>query len=577
MWLFFTEMWERFGFYLIIGIMVLYMEAPGAKGGFGFSEEVSSDIYGTYIALVYLTPFIGGILADRIFGYRKTIFAGGLLMASGYYCLAIHSLNMFYLGLTLIILGNGLFKPNISTLLGNLYNKPEYTAQKDRGYNIFYMGINIGAFVCNMVAALLRNSLGWGWAFAAAGTGMLLGLIIFFMGQRHVKEADILKPARPGDMSLSRIILVVFLPAIVAAGVTWTTLTLMDIDKVWVFSKVTMAFFAACLPIMVFYLRTYLKAQPEDKKPVGSLLYIYLVVIVFWGVFHQNGSTLTAWANKQTLRECPTPLQPALSAIYFTDEVGCDTSYTKIEKGDGFYLRKGGVADSVLKADPQVGKPKDDMPSFTGFLTYNAPGHQDTLVSGTVNKYLFNMPHAEWPTKERKISLINTELFQSLNPGFVVMFTPLVLALFGLLRRRGREPSTPAKIAIGLCITALSTVIMVVATVVSDNGAMKVSAMWLLSSYAVITVGELFLSPMGLSLVSKLAPARITAIMMGGWFLSSSIGNKLSGVMGSVAASIPNKSVVFAINGAAALLSALLLLMAVKRIRKVVEEKTGHQ
>jgi proton-dependent oligopeptide transporter, POT family len=155
--LFFTEMWERFGFYLMLGIFFLYMTDSVDKGGMGFTGKNASDIFGTYIALVYLTPFIGGLLADRVLGYRVAISIGGLLMAAGYIGLALPGETAFYISLLLIIVGNGFFKPNISTLLGNLYNKPEYLSLKDSGYNIFYMGINIGAFVCNFGAMHLQQ------------------------------------------------------------------------------------------------------------------------------------------------------------------------------------------------------------------------------------------------------------------------------------------------------------------------------------------------------------------------------------------------------------------------------------
>ena len=167
-YLFFTEMWERFGYYLMIGIFLLYM-IDTDKGGLEFPKKEASDIFGTFIALVYLTPFMGGLLADRLLGYRISITIGGILMGLGYLGLAIPGMTAFWLSLLLIIVGNGFFKPNISTLLGKLYNAQEYKTLKDSGYSIFYMGINIGAFVCNFFAAYLRNHFGWGYAFAAAG------------------------------------------------------------------------------------------------------------------------------------------------------------------------------------------------------------------------------------------------------------------------------------------------------------------------------------------------------------------------------------------------------------------------
>ncbi|MCW8849570.1 MAG: oligopeptide:H+ symporter, partial [Melioribacteraceae bacterium] len=185
--LFFTEMWERFGFYLMLGIFTLYMIA---NDGMGFTRTFSAEIYGTYLALVYLTPFLGGLLADRFLGYRKSIFIGGILMGLGYLGLTLPTELTFYLSLLLIIIGNGFFKPNISTLVGRLYDTEEYRDYKDSGYNIFYMGINIGAFVCNFFAAFLRNNFGWGAAFAMAGIGMFIGMTWFLLGQKHVKDVD---------------------------------------------------------------------------------------------------------------------------------------------------------------------------------------------------------------------------------------------------------------------------------------------------------------------------------------------------------------------------------------------------
>ncbi|MDX2287178.1 MAG: peptide MFS transporter [Bacteroidia bacterium] len=521
--LFFTEMWERFGYYLILGILYLYMTdslIPSAgenssQTGLGLQEEIANDIYGTFLALVYLTPFIGGLLADRIMGYRRTIVIGGVLMGIGYLTMAIPGQTAFFVALALIIIGNGFFKPNISTLLGNLYNKEEYVQLKDQGYNIFYMGINVGAFICNFVAAWLRNTYGWGWAFAAAGIGMFIGVIIFVVNQRRVAEVDIVKGTKPEDMPLSQIFLTIFLPAIIAAAVGYF------IPGSVFGSDTTDAFLFACIPVTYFYLRTYLKASPEDKKPVGTLLYVFVVVIIFWAIFHQNGNVLTAWAENYTNR--------TVSVI------------------------EGGSADNL---------------GFFQDVAAPAPGQQP-------HGYLENLPRESWPAEGQQLRLVSTELFQSLNPFFVVTFTFLIVGFFTWLRRRNQEPSTPGKIAWGLFITGLSTLVMVGAVYVSSNGAQKVSPMWLVGTYAVISIGELFLSPMGLSLVSKLSPARLTALMMGGWFLSTSIGNKMSGVLG-VISTLENKYLVFLINFAGATLAAVLLFIMVKQFRQVVREKTGH-
>src|SRR6476660_5220365 len=221
--LFFTEMWERFAYYLMVGILLLYM-IDTKTGGKGFSEAVGADIVGSFIALVYLTPFIGGLIADRYLGYIRSIFLGGSLMAAGYLCLSLPGNTAMFISMALICIGNGFFKPNISTLLGNIYNREDLKPLKDNAYNIFYMGINIGAFFCNFVAAYLRNKYGWGYAFAAAGVGLIIGLIILASNLKHVKGGDIKKPVQAEDMSLGQNFGYVFLPALIAAVIGWMVL-----------------------------------------------------------------------------------------------------------------------------------------------------------------------------------------------------------------------------------------------------------------------------------------------------------------------------------------------------------------
>lgn len=534
--LFFTEMWERFGFYLMLGIFVLYMNDSVENGGMGFTLAKSFDIYGTYIALVYLTPFIGGLLADRVLGYRLSINIGGLLMAAGYIGLAFPSEGVFYVSLLLIIVGNGFFKPNISTLLGNLYSAPEYKAKKDSGYSIFYMGINVGAFVCNFVAAYLRNSYTWGHAFAAAGIGMLIGLVWFWTGAKHYKEADVKKPKQKEDMSIQRILGVILLPAAIAGVIGWI------IPGNMFGSDSTDAFILACVPVIGFYVSLYTRASKEDKAPIGALLSIFGVVVVFWMIFHQNGSALTAWADKYTHREFNESLVGPAKALGMVEEV--DSEYKE-------YKKTGLHGEAILDAN---GKP---------------------IMEELPQPYLRNLPKEQWPEEGKSLKLISTELFQSVNPFFIILFTPLVVGFFGFLRRRNREPSTPAKIGWGLFITGLSTLVMVGAVLASDNGEIKSSAMWLVGTYAVVTIGELFLSPMGLSLVSKLSPPRITSLMMGGWFLSTAIGNKLSGVIAGLWTSIDNKVYFFLINFGGALLAAVAIFVMLKWLSRVVYETTG--
>lgn len=531
--LFFTEMWERFGFYLMLGIFFLYM-IDTQTGGLGLTRTEAADIYGTYIALVYLTPFLGGLLADRVLGYRRSIFLGGTLFALGYIGLAIPGYTAFYISLLFIIVGNGFFKPNISTLLGNLYNDPKYKDLKDSGYNIFYMGINIGAFICNFVAAYLRNYYGWGYAFAAAGIGMFIGLIWFMAGQKHVKEADIRKPTQKEDMSLPRIFSVILLPAAITGTIGWF------IPDNLFGSDSTDAFIFACIPILSFYFSLWFRASKEDKAPIGALLSIFFVVIIFWAIFHQNGSALTIWAESYTDRKLPVAAETVAGTFGLVQKV--DVENREVPKLDS-------LGRAVL----------DDQGKI--------------IMEMGPHPYFFNLPKDQWPEEGKDLKLLSTEIFQSINPFFVVILTPIVVGFFGWLRRRKKEPSTPAKIGWGLFITALSTLVMVGAVIYSDNGMIKSSAMWLLGSYMVITVGELFLSPMGLSLVSKLSPVRITSLMMGGWFLSTSVGNKLSGVISGLWDSIDNKIYFFLINFSGAMIAAIAIFLMVKWLRRVVEEQ----
>jgi POT family proton-dependent oligopeptide transporter len=531
--LFFTEMWERFGFYLMLGIFFLYM-IDTQTGGLGLTRAEAADIYGTYIALVYLTPFLGGLLADRVLGYRRSIFLGGTLFALGYIGLAIPGYTAFYISLLFIIVGNGFFKPNISTLLGNLYNDPKYKDLKDSGYNIFYMGINIGAFICNFIAAYLRNYYGWGYAFAAAGIGMFIGLIWFMSGQKHVKEADIRKPTQKEDMSLPRIFSVILLPAAITGTIGWF------IPDNLFGSDSTDAFIFACIPILSFYFSLWFRASKEDKAPIGALLSIFFVVIIFWAIFHQNGSALTIWAESYTDRKLPVAAETIAGTFGLVQKV--DTENREVPKLDS-------LGRAVLDDEGKI------------------------IMELGPHPYFFNLPKDQWPEEGKDLKLLSTEIFQSINPFFVVILTPVVVGFFGWLRRRKKEPSTPAKIGWGLFITALSTLVMVGAVIYSDNGMIKSSAMWLLGSYMVITIGELFLSPMGLSLVSKLSPVRITSLMMGGWFLSTSVGNKLSGVISGLWDSIDNKIYFFLINFSGAMIAAIAIFLMIKWLRRVVEEQ----
>ncbi|WP_407480725.1 peptide MFS transporter [Elizabethkingia meningoseptica] len=541
-YLFFTEMWERFGYYLILGIFVLYMIDPeGAKGGLGFPDKMADDIFGTYIALTYLTPFLGGFLADRVLGYVKSIYLGGILMAAGYIGLGLFKEpSLFYTSLALIIIGNGFFKPTISTVLGNLYSEDPYKANKDSGYNIFYMGINIGAFICNIIAAFMRNKFGWGEAFITAGVGMLLGLVIFSLGRRHIRHAVQMKPAEKGDTKISDVLIKVFVPAIIAGAIGWM------IPGNIFGSDNTDAFIFACIPVIYFYISLYFKAKSEEKRPIGALLLIFMVSMFFWAIFKQNGTALTRWANYYTDRTVPAAAEKPLENIYLVETKSYETK--EVTAYDEQFRAK---KDADGKTVKEMGK--------------------DVYFKNISSEERAKLEAA--PADQQNVFLYNTELFQSINPFWVIVLTPVVVGFWTLLRRKGKEPSTPTKIVLGLFITALSCLVMVGAAYVGSNGAVKVSALWLVASYGVVTVGELCLSPMGLSVVSKLSPPRITALMMGGFFLANSVGNKLSGILASTWYNYENKEYYFLVNFGLLIFAFFIGLLMLKFLNKVMKEK----
>lgn len=539
-YLFLSEMWERFGYYLMIGIFTLYLK--DVEAGFSMTEKEASDLYGTFIALVFLTPFIGGLVADRYLGYKNSIIIGGLMMGAGYFMMGIHSLEMLYVAMTLVIVGNGFFKPNISTLLGNFYNEEKYKDKKDEGYNIFYMGINVGAFVCNFFGAALYNLFGWQYAFMAAGVGMFVGVITFIVGTKHYGTQTQKKGVQPGDMPFSKIVLFILLPSIVFGIIGWMlkgTLSESNPDSYIFGSDSTDAFIFACIPVIFFYGSLYFRAKPDDKRPIGALLTIFAVVILFWAVFKLNGSALNTWGDRYTDRSITGKTEQVFSALKLSDK----QTYRK---------------DSVVVYDEQ-------------FRLQKVDGKVQKEINYPV--YFRNVAPQERPSENEEVSLWSPNLSQSINPGWVIILTPLIVAFFTFLRSRKKEPSTPTKIAFGLLISALSVLVMVAAVKAGGNGVEKVSVWWLVANYGVITIGELFLSPMGLSIVSKLSPANITSLMMGGWFLSTSIGNKLSGVLASMWDTYEDKSHFFWINFGLLMFATLLMFVLLKQLNKVMTEK----
>jgi POT family proton-dependent oligopeptide transporter len=730
-YLFGTEMWERFGYYLMLGIFSLYMVDGWNNGGMGFDAAKKSDIYGTYLGLVYLTPFIGGLLADRILGYRRSIVIGGLMMSAGYFMLSLHTVPSFYLALFFIILGNGFFKPNISTLVGNLYSSDEMKDKKDAGYNIFYMGINIGAFICNFVAAFMRINYGWGYAFAAAGVGMLVGVVIFLLGTKHIKHVDVVKPVEKGDMSTVKILGLTVVPMFIFGVIGYL------IPGNFLGSDTNDAFIIGCLPVIAFFIYLAFTAEAKESRAIKALLAVFTCVILFFAIFHQNGDALTVWAEDHTNRNMSEGvaktadkigmaikiensvfvkdgglpyenwylyglenfpdktekdrllskdfkkksstiisslnynknstinLLPSISKIVISDSLNDKINQFTINKDDN--VKRGllniystpksqlpdGFSDKdyvkkilidfekenslLIKENFEIEKNPDynlKKVQIDEFLEYrkNKFEEDSEKLKNTISK----LKDYEYVEKEINLKLLNklkfvyeseindknkidkakifiyeknekiindnnlaieqfkfisennefknpvkpikdlklysTELYQSINPFWVVVLTPVVVGFFGFMRRKKKEPSTPTKIAIGLIITALSALVMVGAVFATNGLSAKAGSLWLFASYGVITIGELCLSPMGLSLVSKLSPPRITALMMGGFFLAISVGNKLSGMLSSLWETIPEKQNFFLLNFGLVLAAAVVLILMLKWLNKVMRE-----
>ena len=533
-----TEMWERFAYYLLAGILLLYLK-DDQTGGKGIPESTAADITGTFLALIWLPLFVGGMIADRYFGYIKSIFIGGSLLAAGYLGLILPGNTSMYISLGLIIVGNGFFKPNISTLLGNIYNKEELRPLKDNAYNIFYMGINVGALLCNFAAAYLRNKYTWGWAFGAAGVGMIIGLIWFGANLKHIRAGDVRKPPQKEDMGLGTMTGYVFLPAIVAAIIGYFIpgrlfhTTLMG-------SPSSDAFVFACVPIIVYFVSIWVKANREDKRGIGALLYLFAVSVIFWALYYQIFTAYTLWTDKHTDR--------TISSVM-------------VRKG----ANELGLMQSV-NTNPRT------VDSVNAEL-------EPVVVDGRALKtigpdpYFQNLPKDKWPPPGQDLKVANPELYTSIVPLYIVGLTPLFVLLFTWLRRRKKEPSTPGKFGMALFLSGVSSLVMLFAVIsVPSIYHYKVSPSWLWGTYFVICSAEIFLSPMGLSLVSKLAPARLTSLLMGGWFLTMSLGSKIAGLMTSSWGKFPDKRVYFSLWFVAGVIGSVLIFSRIRSLSRTVSD-----
>lgn len=444
--LFFTEMWERFSYYGMRAFLIFYMTAPLTSGGLGLSTATGAAIYGTYTAMVYLLSVPGGWIADRVLGQQRSVLYGGIGIALGHFSLAVPSTGFFYLGLVLIVLGTGLLKPNISVIVGQLYKADD--GRRDAGFSIFYMGINLGAFLGPIIAGFLAQDerfrsviAGWGlnpndawhFGFGAAGVGMVFGVLQFVLSGRHLGSAgrDPGGAGSPEAAARYRRQAVLWvgggLAVLATAGVAAAT-GLVQIEPTLVRD---LAGYSLTIITVVFFANLFMDRSwtPDERSRLWVIFVFFACAAVFWAVFEQAGSTLNLFADRSTRKE----------------------------------------------------------------------------LAGTT------FP-ASW--------------FQSLNAVFIVIFAPIFAWLWITLGKR--QPSSPTKFALGLVGVGLSFLLLVTPAGSAATGAL-VSPLWLVAVYLVQTFAELCLSPVGLSSMSKLAPARIQGSMMGVWFLGASVGNFLAG------------------------------------------------
>lgn len=616
--LFFTEMWERLGFYLMLGILYLYI-IDTERGGLGFTNASAGEIYGTYLAFVYFTPFIGGMIADRILGFRRSVFIGGVLMAAGYFSLGVRSIPTFYIGLVLLCVGNGFFKPNISAMVGNLYEPDD--DRRDAGFNIFYMGINIGATISALLAAPLRNLWSFNMAFAAAGVGLLIGTTVLLFNWKKLAKADVRAEASSNDVSLSQVFLTILMPAFLfgAAGYFLGKQLSFVTESI---GPVTFGFIVGMLPIITYFILIVKRAAPEEKPGLAALIPVYIAGGAFFMVLHLSGGLMTVFAEHDTNRQAgwvPKATdfyaQKAMPSYFFNADENVPRPDRRVfhvvdHEGEAMFgarilsqslvegLRND-TSDAVEVLD--AAKAPKDLGSFA-LKVYpdvnvavskekDAHGHESTsvreepenlaplekvillkeldgvtipvlLVTEQTMERVYQNAKEGTPTVPpgEFLRLLNAELITGfLNPIFVVLLTPLVVGFFSWLAVRKRKVTTARKIFLGMVITMFSILIMALAAWLGHNGAEKVSMLWLVFYYLVITTGELCLSPMGLSLVTKLSPKRLVGLMMGGWFLSTSIGNKMSGFISGLAPTTQIFIILaIAIGGVAAFLFALL-------------------
>ncbi|MFN6962628.1 MAG: peptide MFS transporter [Pyrinomonadaceae bacterium] len=525
--LFATEMWERFSFYSMLALFTLYLRDPNE--GFGWTAAEATWLYSTYLMFVYLSPLVGGFIADRWTGYRKAVMIGGFFFMAGHATLSIPAIWAVYLALTFLVIGNGFFKPNVSTMVGNLY--PEGSHLKDRAYNIFYMGINVGAALAPIVMEIVKAYFGFHVAFAVAAFGMVISVFVLWNWKSLVMDAD-KKMLRIGKHQVVAAEHSDDQPADAAA-------TAVDAPPHSISSQDEAA--------------RRMAAVPEGRR-IMALIVVFLIVIVFWMVFHQNGSTLTYWADDNTDWNVSGTISNSINAIWililtfplvwfwgFLDRRGKEPS-TPTKMAIGMTLT--GLSFLVLWYAATIGESmqKTAAQLAAGEFRINERVLTDLGKAGVPADVLEKIQNAKAPDGKNLI--------------FGVKFS-------GKDGRTGEEQ----------LIAAVNEVVPGAGDAHRDKilqraYLFRVSPFWLIFAYMIVTLGELMLSPMGLSLVSKVAPINKRGLMMGGWFVATAIGNKLTQI--GVYWDIWLQSTFFLVLASMALFMAVVLALLLKPLKRAM-------
>jgi POT family proton-dependent oligopeptide transporter len=537
--LFGTEMWERFSFYSMLALFTLYLRDP--TEGFGWTAAEATSLYSNYLAFVYLSPLVGGFIADRYTGYRKAVMIGGFFFMAGHGLLSIPALWAVYLALTCLVIGNGFFKPNVSTMVGNLY--PEGSHLKDRAYNIFYMGINVGAFLAPIVMEVVKAYFGFHAAFAVAAFGMVISVSILWKWKALVEDPGALAARQDARATAG---------ANKAADTAATAVDapphgISDQDEGDDTSRGARN-------------RQSLMDSVPNSRRIIALIVIFIIVIVFWMVFHQNGSTLTYFADDNTDWNVSGTISNSINAFWvlaltfplvwfwgFLDKRGKEPS-TPTKMAFGMTLT--GVSFLVLYLGASYGESQVKT--------------QEQLSAGAfrVNeRVITNLGNSGVP-KDVLDKIVNAKAPDGKNSIYGVKFEP-----------KTDESTKIATSGEQQLVAAINSVAPGQgdahrAAILQNSYLFRVSPLWLIIAYGIVTLGELMLSPMGLSLVSKVAPINVRGLMMGGWFVATAIGNKLTQI--GVFWDIWLQSTFFLVLACMALFMAVVLAILLKPLKRAM-------